>query len=109
MLLKIKNETGQYVQIPHIRGEQGIKGEKGDKGDKGDPFALSHVYSSELDMNLHMTEMETGELAIIVSTDSNNGNVYVKNYNSMSKITNLANLTTITAPTDKTVVELWQY
>ena len=35
-ILKVKNENGEYINIPSIKGEQGLRGEKGDKGDKGE-------------------------------------------------------------------------
>ena len=35
MILKIKDESGKWVNIPAIQGAQGKQGEKGDKGERG--------------------------------------------------------------------------
>lgn len=51
-ILRIKGESGEWVEIPAIKGDTGAKGDKGDtgaKGDKGDTGATPAVSVAEID------------------------------------------------------------
>ena len=37
MVLSIRDEHGNWIEVPAIQGERGPQGEPGPKGDKGDP------------------------------------------------------------------------
>lgn len=40
-ILRIKDENGNWIDIPAIVGPQGPAGAKGDKGDKGDSYTIT--------------------------------------------------------------------
>lgn len=66
-VIKIRNEQGQFVDIPVI---QGIQGEKGDKGDKGDTGATGQDGTS-----INVVEA-TDESTAISLSQTNPNNIY---------------------------------
>lgn len=91
-ILKLKNEQGQWVSVPTIKGDtgpqgpkgqtgsQGPKGQKGDKGDTGpkgdtgDAFTYEDFTQVQLE-NLKGPKGDTGEQGI--KGDTGNSGVYI--------------------------------
>lgn len=101
-VLRLKNkETGIWEEIPSLvgatgptgargatgpigaTGPTGLRGEigkTGPTGAKGNPFRVSKTYSSLQEMNddYDSSELLNGEMVCIVSSDADNGKVYIK-------------------------------
>lgn len=73
MSIKIKNEKGEWIKMPSI---------KGDKGDKGDPFTYEDFTPEQLE-NLKGPKGDKGDPQVIktkttTGTTNSNGNVSMK-------------------------------
>lgn len=57
MILRVKDDKGNWISIPAIQGEQG---EKGDKGDTGESYILTSADKEEI-AALVISALDNGE------------------------------------------------
>lgn len=78
-VIKVRNEDGEFVDIPVIKGDKGEKGDPGNKGDKGDPGSAG----------ASATINGVNALNISVSgglSDSQSGSTYTINGNALKPV-----------------------
>ena len=75
-LKSLKGEKGDQGN----QGPQGIQGEKGDKGEKGDSFSIKKTYSSIIEMQEDLDNMNINDYVMIASSifEEDNAKLYVK-------------------------------
>lgn len=64
-ILKIRNENGDVIEIPTLKGDTGESGPQGPKGDKGDPGEPGPAGADGKDYIL--TDADKQEIATIVA------------------------------------------